>query len=126
MQETRINLYSKIFIELLTDLSNLYPNDSSLSLFKLTVSGMVALGAKSFVFQVIEYLEPYSEQILKKDEHFFMGGLEEEFSSDPFISGEIKRIKDIWVNPDTTDNTKACIWKYFQNLVKLGKGIRRT
>ena len=127
MENKKLDLFCKVFNELISDLVSLYPEDSSLSLFSASVKAtQMLLGNKLFSYQVIDYLEPYYKQILDKDENFFLqNSLIEEDCDDSFIENEIKRIKKIWNEPETTNNTKECIWKYFINLVKIAKLIKK-
>jgi len=127
MENKKLDLFCKVFNELISDLVSLYPEDSSLSLFSTTVKAtQMVLGNKMFSYQVIDYLEPYYKQILYKDEKFFLqNALVDEDCDDSFIENEIKRIKKIWNEPETTNNTKECIWKYFINLVKIAKLIKK-
>lgn len=127
MENKKLDLFCKVFNELISDLVSLYPEDSSLSLFSASVKAtQMLLGNELFSYQVIDYLEPYYKQILDKDENFFLqNSLIEEDCDDSFIENEIKRIKKIWNEPETTNNTKECIWKYFINLVKIAKLIKK-
>jgi hypothetical protein len=115
------NLYCNIFKELLDDLEKLYPNDSKLSMLKISCNGMILYDPMYIAKTVNNYLFPYYTQILKKDEDFFVNQIEDDFDNDSFISNEIKRIKNIWVQPEIKDTTKETIWRYFKNLVKAGK-----
>jgi len=121
----QINVYCKLFTDLLIELGRLYPNDNSLKVLQMTVNGMILISSESFVIQVIDFLEPYSEKILAQDEQFFITELHSDFEDNSFVYDEIKRIHTIWIDPKTTDNTKKCIWKYFKNFIKLGQMIKK-
>lgn len=127
--EKCVDLFCKIFIELITDLEIMYPKDSSLTLLKLSVNGMILYNKRNFVDLVVEYLTPYNTQILQKNEDFFLNNLKDDLKIDDgytFIEEEIKKICNIWKDPSTSLDTKECIWKYFNDFVKLGKLIKKT
>ena len=120
----KIDLYATVFLELLSDLQVIHPYDSKLKLLSMTVNGMIMYDKKGFVMTVIEYLEPYYDRILIKDQGFFLNDIENEFEGNSFLTTEIKRIKSIWLDPTTSDTTKESIWKYFTNLVTIGNLIK--
>jgi hypothetical protein len=126
--DIKIQLYCRYFVELLTDLENIRPSDKSLQLLKTVVNGMILYDSVSFVYQVMDYINPYSKQIMEKNSDFFLKDLVSEFDTEDtsFIADEIKKIHIIWIDPDTTELTKESIWKYFQNFVKIGKLIRAS
>lgn len=118
-------LFCKIFMELLTELVELYPEDKKFKLAQVTANGMILVDKSSFVNTILDTLEPYYNQILIKDEHFFMN-LDTQYDGEySFINDEINKIRSIWVSPYTSDDTKKCIWKYFTSFVKIGQMIRK-
>ena len=128
MLNPKIKLYCQLFIELLNDLTVIKPYDASLRLLIITVNGMIYYDSSSFVYTVIEYIKPYNTQILSKDEKFFIKDLISDFDDDTnsFIKDEIKKIHDIWNDPETSDESKENIWKYFILFVKLGNSIEKS
>lgn len=119
----KISLFTKQFSGLLSDLIGLYPDDNSLFLLQTTVSGMIYLDPESFTKRVVSYLEPYNEKILNKEESFFLNEIINEFEDKAFIADQIKKVHSIWIDTNTSNNTKESIWKYFIFMVKLGKTI---
>lgn len=120
----KIKLFNTQFTELLSQLILLYPTDGSLVLLQNTTSTMMYMNPLSFASTVIEYLEPYNEKILSKDESFFLNEISADFEGNSFVADEIKKVHSIWISPETTHDTKSTIWKYFIFMVKLGKTIK--
>lgn len=119
----KVSLFTKQFSSLLNDLIDMYPNDRSLFLLQTTVNGMIYLDPEGFTKKVVSYLEPYNQKILDRDESFFLNEIINEFEDKAFIADEIKKVHNIWIDPETSDNTKESIWKYFIFMVKLGNTI---
>mgnify|MGYP001131871169 CR=1 FL=1 len=120
---SKTELFSKFFMEFLDDLSVIRPNDSSLLWVKTAVS---ILDAKTLTEQFMEYVGPYKKRILAKDETFFIDELHKEIEKESFAGREISKVRTIWLDPSTTDETKTHIWKYFILLVKIGEDILRS
>lgn len=119
-RQTQLETFHKLFMELLNDLSVIKPGDSTLIWVKTAVS---MLSTEILVEQFMEYVTVYADKILKKDETFFLDELHKEVDKDSFAGKEISKVRAIWIDPNTTDDTKECIWKYFILLLKLGKKI---
>lgn len=128
MSHLKRDLFLKNFRELLEDLSRIYTNDKVLSMCLLSFNTMASLKPNYIVSETIAYLKPYNEKILEKDEDFLFQEIEKDFSSQDhsWIVSEMRRVKEIWNAPETTHQTKECIWKYLTNFVKLGKAIEKT
>jgi|APGre2960657404_1045060.scaffolds.fasta_scaffold00054_23 hypothetical protein len=120
----KIDLFTTQFNQLINDLIELYPNDNSLTLLQTVANGMIFMNPNSFVKTTVDYLKPYNEKILIKDESFFLNEIIADFENHTFIADEIKKVHDIWIKPETSDATKQSIWKYFIFMVKLGKTIK--
>lgn len=119
----QLDAFHKIFMELLNDLSVIKPNDSSLMWVKAAVN---LITKQMLAEQFMEYVDIYSDKILKKDETFFLDELHKEVDKESFAGQEIAKVRSIWQDPATTDDTKKCIWNYFIILVTLGKKITQT
>ncbi len=119
-KQLQIDTFHKLFMELLTDLSVIRPNDSTLIWVKTAISIM---SKELLVQQFTESIIVYEDKILKKDESFFLDELHKELEKESFAAKELSKIRAIWNDPTTTSDTKECIWKYFIILIKLGKKI---
>jgi hypothetical protein len=121
----KIEAFCKNFEDLLNDLSGLQPGDPTLMMVKLYFKGAVMTDPEEIVTQTMESLSEFRVQILNKDEQFFLGDLEKHIdTSDSTVSQEINRIRELWVNPETTMRTKNAIWTYMINFIKLGESIQ--
>ena len=119
------DVYYKNFTELLDNLSIIRPYDTSLFLFKSSTGVYVSTyGVRSLVETVNMYIKDYAVQILKKDESFFLENLELHFEDNSFVVNEIKKIKDIWIDPKTSPQHKEIIWKHFIIFAKISKVLK--
>jgi hypothetical protein len=122
--DLKIKMFCKIFIELLQDLERLYPLDLSLRVFHQSCNVLIRADPRAFVLQVMEYLQPFTEEILSRNDNFFIEIVSSQFIAlNSYISNELQKIRDIWVNPETSPKTKECVWDYFTLLLKLGSKI---
>lgn len=119
-QKIKLETFHKLFMELLNDISIIKPSDTTLIWVKTAVS---VLDTETLVTQFMEYVTPYSQKILNRDETFFLDELHKEVEKESFAGKEISKVRSIWLDPKTTDDTKTCIFNYFIMLVKLGKNI---
>jgi len=121
-----INTFCTVFKDFISDMYKSYPDPSLLMLQQATFA-MILTDSYGLVKNFKLCIDPYADKILKKDESFFLdGGLESELSSEDnvgYILEEIKKIANIWKNPETPEKTKQSIWKYLQILVKLSKKV---
>jgi len=119
----RITAFCNLFQEFLTDLSQSFPNEGNLKFVLNSMKMMRSLGQdKVIVEQFMTNVGPYADKIIAKDESFF---LQSEFDTDDsYIADEIQRIKGIWMNPNTSQDTKECIHKYFVSLLKIGENCQ--
>jgi len=122
MKQKNLETFHKIFMELLNDLSCIKPDDPTLLFVK---TGVSLLSTELLVDQFMSYIDPYVDKILKRDESFFINELHKDVKENSFASKEINKVRDIWVDPRTSDDTKKCIWDYFNILTKLGITIRK-
>ena len=129
----KIEIYNGLFSDLVSELSQMYPDDISLLNAKVGLSTLLLVSPSYFCNTAIEYLEPFEDHILNKNEDFFISpdfadillGDSEDASSS-FIKNEVNRIKVIWKDPNTSDNTKEQIWNYFRKITLLGKLIKKN
>lgn len=114
--------YYKNFQELMDNLSVIRPNDISLMAFKASVKLYVATyGVESLIDTINIYVKDYKDKILKKDESFFLNELADDLEAKDmsFVKDEIRKIKEIWSDSNTTKESKDIIWKHFIIFAKL-------
>lgn len=89
--------------------------------YKITISTMKTMNGRKFIKEFMNYISQYSEQINNCDESHFLEKNPEDFGA----TGEGVKIgnliKEIW--PSLDNKTKAVIWWYLQELLKLGNEI---
>ena len=125
IKEIKINLFCKTLEELMEDLSKLYPYDATLLMCLTMYKSFSSLYDKEeIVKQVTTIIKPYADKILQKEESFFLHEAHEDFKDDAFILNEINKIRKIWIDPSTSNETKECIWKYMISFVKIGKSLK--
>ena len=123
-KEILCNLFNDKIIELMSSLISAFPDIED---FKVIRKGTILVGT-------IDYKNPYKifrdyvsvkykEQILKKDETFFLKTInydvhiQEDYQNKDYWNNFIEQLKKIWVTLDIEN--KDNIWKYFQVLVAL-------
>jgi len=115
------NIFYKLFVDFLDDLSHIRPNDSILFLAK---NAVLLISKETLVANFMDYIAVFSDKILDRDETFFINSTDfhsQVIGEDSFIKSEFERIKEIWVSNETTDESKSMIWSYLISLVKFGK-----
>jgi hypothetical protein len=92
----------------------LFPEDKKLSTFYYTVDLMKKANPREIMNQFKQYVYPFKDQILAKDENFFINNtFTDSIKSQNGIS-ELLRIKQIWNSGDLTSHDKECVWNYFK------------
>jgi hypothetical protein len=118
------NAYYKNFTELLDNLSVILPNDMSLLTFKGFMNIYISTyGINKLVDTMNMYVKNYRDKIKVKDETFFINELTNDFNDSSFVVNEINKIREIWIDPNTTQKSKDIIWKHFQIFAQLSKLI---
>jgi hypothetical protein len=107
-------------LELFTDLSNSFPNLTEFKKLKTGLIMMSNIDVKSPERIFKKFIsDKFRQQILSKDEEFFLKHNEYEIWSNrkDYWLDFISQIKDVW---STIDNdNKEIIWKYFHILIIL-------
>jgi hypothetical protein len=117
-----------IFNDLLDKFFDFLDNDfpyfrADLVLIKTTRNFIRKGNPRLIVTQFMEYIKPYSKQIYECDEDYFVNFESncnlQHLSQDNFLLG--KKIRDIWVEKNTSQRQKATIFYYFQKLLEIGE-----
>ena len=115
-------------------------DDNTIQLFELKLNTIRKLDAKKPLECFLKYVYPYKDQIMKKDEDFFLGGdlknrvgemctnLKKEDDEvvntfkkdDEFVLHQALNIKNHWHN-SLNESQRNTIWTYFQVLIKLSE-----
>jgi hypothetical protein len=118
-----INAFNNMLGEFLSDLQSAFPQETYITNYISAFELLRKANPKQIVKGFMFYVSPYQTYIFDCDESFFLGfdsnnnhlGLD-----DNYINKGL-RLKHLWTHPSTTQETKACIFAYMQNLLKLGK-----
>lgn len=131
MSDTKIAIYNakiNLFCEnlglFLDDLSVLYPNDLTLKMSVTMFNTVSGFYKENIVKEFMEIIKPFSEKILKRDESFFLNEAHEHLPDDQWLMNEVEKIRSIWVDPNTSQETKETIWRYMTTFVKIGKSLK--
>jgi len=116
------SIFSKIFLNLLKDLSEYY---SEYSEFQWYYNFLNTFGTsimwKNIFIQYKEYTLPFKKQIEQQDEAFFIQKefLEQIEVPDGNVVQEMERIRELYFMKKTTPEIKAKLWDYIGKLTKL-------
>lgn len=120
----KINLFCENLGLFLDDLSVLYPNDLTLKMSVTMFNTVSGFYKENIVKEFMEIIKPFSEKILKRDESFFLNEAHEHLPDDQWLMNEVEKIRSIWVDPNTSQETKETIWRYMTTFVKIGKSLK--
>ena len=119
-----IELFNKKLLEFAEDLIFLCPEVNNFRIFRDTSIAAIKLdkGFARGLFHICVY-EPYYDQVMNKDESFFLRESFKEY--DRFLEewqqdmNLVQQIKKIWLDLD--DKNKETIWTYLRVLLALNK-----
>lgn len=116
---TNLSKFNDQILNFLNELSALFPEDKTLKNVYHTVEFMKKTNPREIITQFKAHMYPYKQQILNRDESFFISNT---FSDSVVQSSsiyEMIRIKSIWTSNRLTENDKNCIWNYFKVFIYL-------
>ena len=120
-----INAFNNMLGDFLKDLQSAFPQETYIRTYISAFEVLRKVNPKQIVLSFMTYVQPFEKYIFDCDESFFL-----KFDSsnnhlgldDTYINKGL-RLKHLWTHPSTTKETKACIFAYMQNLLKLGKKL---
>ncbi len=116
---TTLSKFNEQILNFLNELSALFPEDKALKTFYHTVEFMKKTNPREVMNQFKNYVYPYKDQILKKDENFFLNNSFSDSIQGNHVISEMIRIKTIWSSGQLTAKDKECIWNYFKVFIYL-------
>lgn len=130
--ESDLTRFNNQMVNLLNGLKQIdaFKNDKQIKIFEFKFNTIKSIDAKVPLTCFLKYVYPYKEQIMDKNELFFLGqvdnglpditnNIKEDIGDDKeIILHQALNIKNHWVN-ELTQADKDMIWQYFQVLVKL-------
>lgn len=122
---TPLSLFVNQLSSLGSELNDMYPEDMDIKMAKNTIETLKKLNPKKLYEVFSKFVLPYKDQILSRDESFFLDMdyshvLNSEMGEGYDIT-TVMNLKKYWSG--MSDSTKECMWQYFGVLVKLSQKI---
>ena len=111
------------FTSFLTELIEMYPDDPDFSLFLNSLKLLKTTNPSLVVKYIYENTSMFEDQILNKDEKFFIDYSFSEYSNDVDLN-IFSKLKQYISN--MTPDSKENVWKYIQNIYRLSKALFRN
>jgi hypothetical protein len=111
------------FTSFLTELIEMYPDDPDFSLFLNSLKLLKTTNPSLVVKYIYENTSMFEDQILNKDEKFFIDYSFSEYSNDVDLN-IFSKLKQYISN--MTPASKENVWKYIQNIYRLSKALFRN
>ena len=108
------------FSSFVTELSQMYPDDPDFPLFLTSVRLLKTTNPSLLGKYIVENTAPYEDQIMNKDEKFF---LDHTFESHGDVDMDILSKLKTYVS-SMSPSTKEHVWKYCQNIIRLAKALQ--
>lgn len=117
-----VEKFNQIFLEFLQDLVYVFPSDTDLRGYLLAIKAGLLL-RKEIVCSVFhKHLLIYEDQVLRKDESFFLEKDFSEFHSNKVdVRQLVHKLKGYW--DVLTEDNKETLWRYFKVLMALTRHI---
>ena len=120
-----LSAFNNQLINLIDNLSKMYPNDPDIQFTKTTVSFIKKTNPRKLSDVFNKYVKQYETKIMEKDEEFLMKNnfIDEENFNEisnqkmDYAEGIISNLRKYWSSMD--DESKENIWKYLQVLILL-------
>jgi hypothetical protein len=108
------------FLSFVGELAEMYPDDPDFNMFGTTLKMVRTTNPSLLVKYIVETTQQFEDQILKKDEKFFLDYSFSEYGNDVDIN-VFAKLKQYYSKMETI--SKDGVWKYIQNIVRLAKAI---
>lgn len=115
---TLLNALYDQFISFISELADMYPDDADFPLFLTTVRLLKTSNPSLLAKYIVENTSEYTEQIMNKNEQFF---LEHDFQSHGVSIDILSKLKNYIQS--MTPATKEHVWKYCQNIIRLAGAV---
>jgi len=106
------------FTAFITELAEMYPDDPDFSMFLTSVRVAKSANPNIVVKYMYESTSAYENQIMNKDENFFLTSSFEEHKEN--VDMDIFSKMKIYFASMSSDS-KESVWKYSQNILRLAK-----
>jgi len=117
-----MNAFFDQFTSFITELSEMYPEDPDFGIFLTTLKMIKSTNPSLIVKYVVENTQQFEDQILTKNEKFFLDYSFSEYGNDVDLN-IFSKLKDYVAN--MTPESKDKVWVYIQNIYRLSKAIQK-
>jgi hypothetical protein len=108
------------FLAFAKELTEMYPNDPDFSLFLTTLQMAKTANPKMVIETLNANIAGFEDKIMAKDESFFMNyNFEKQYASEVEDVNVFAKLRDY--NKTMSPESKENVWKYVQNIMRLGK-----
>jgi hypothetical protein len=117
-----VTKFNSTFNEFLDEMITVFPDDVDFRMYKLAMNAGLSMNNKLIINVFNQSVVTiYGDQILAKDEEFFLNNKYEDIADNPEYNALINKIKNYWTI--LSEDNKTAIWKYFRVLILLSKKI---
>lgn len=113
---TTVTAFNEMMNQFLTELIQTFPDEKAMKKYLLAFEMAKEANARMVLNEFMKSVGPYSQQIMSRDERFFI----EHNSEIPFVN-ELN-LKEHWTD-ELSESTKGAIWQYMQTLYLMGMTI---
>lgn len=113
---TTVTAFNEMMNQFLTELIQTFPEEKAMKKYLLAFEMAKEANARMVLNEFMKSVGPYSQQIMSRDERFFI----EHNSEIPFVN-ELN-LKEHWTD-QLSESTKGAIWQYMQTLYLMGMTI---
>jgi hypothetical protein len=113
---TSISAFNDMLDQFMVELKQTFPEEKALGKYYTGFDIMRSSNPRKCVVEFMNEITPYAQQVMNKDESFFIAG-----ENLPAVLTEM-HIREHWT-PELSQNTKDAIWQYLQTLYMLGTTI---
>jgi hypothetical protein len=112
---TSVSAWTEMMDKFLDELISTFPEEKAMKKYKTSYDILRKANPRKCIETYMGTVSPFQEQIMNKDENFFLNNTSNDFLKDLNITKH-------WT-PDLSTNTKDAIWQYLQTLYILGTTI---
>lgn len=108
------------FIAFARELTEMYPDDADLAFFLSTLQLAKTANPKIVIETLNANIAGFEDKIMAKDESFFMNyNFESKYANDVQDINIFSKLREY--NKTMSPESKENVWKYVQNIMRLGK-----
>jgi hypothetical protein len=111
---TSVKAFNDMMEQFLTELRETFPENGAIKKYQVGFDILKSSNPKKCVKEFMKGIEPYAQQIMAKEESFFL-------NDPPAVIADLN-LAAMWT-PELSQGTKDAIWQYFQTLYMLGTTI---